>query len=141
MIDNYTEMNETEYKRLAALLASLSDGDLKRTLPNRWTIADVLAHLAFWDAYAVACFQEWSRNGFKSPAAQYDAINQAVDSISRLIPTASLRRWVLEIAAAANRAAANASPEVQAATASSAAPSIAATISTRSWPSWGARDA
>ena len=115
MIENYAEVNEKEYKRLADLLASLSDADLQRTLPNGWTIADVFAHLAFWDAYAVACFEEWGRNGFKSPAAQYDAINQAVDSMSRLIPPASLRRWVLEIAEAANRAAANASPEVQAA--------------------------
>ncbi|MGA9071936.1 MAG: maleylpyruvate isomerase N-terminal domain-containing protein [Terracidiphilus sp.] len=115
MIDNYAEVNETEYKRLADLLASLSDDDLKRTLPNGWSVADVLAHLAFWDAYAVACFQEWGRSGFKSPAAQYDAINQAVDGISRLIPSAELRRWVLEIAQASNRAAADASPEVQAA--------------------------
>jgi hypothetical protein len=35
--------------------------------------------------------------------------------MGRLIPAASLRRWVLEMAEAANRAAANASPEVQAA--------------------------
>jgi hypothetical protein len=115
MTDNYTEVNEAEYKRLASLLASLSDEDLRRTLPNGWTIADVLAHLGFWDAYAIACFQEWERNGFKSPAAQYDAVNQAVDSISRHIPTALLRRWVLEIAEASNRAAAHASPELQAA--------------------------
>jgi uncharacterized damage-inducible protein DinB len=115
MIENYAEVNETEYKRLVDLLASLSDDDLKRTLSNGWSVADVLAHLAFWDAYAVASFQQWNRDGFKSPAAQYDAINQAVDGISRLIPPAELRRWVLEIAAAANRAAANASPEVQAA--------------------------
>jgi uncharacterized damage-inducible protein DinB len=115
MIENYTEVNEREYKRLADLLTSLSDDDLKRTLPNGWSIADVLAHLAFWDAYAIASFQEWGRNGFKNPAAQYDAINQAVDSMSRLISSANLRRWVLKMAEASNYAAANASPEVQAA--------------------------
>jgi uncharacterized damage-inducible protein DinB len=115
MIGNYSEVNQSEYKRLTDLLASLSDEDLKRSLPNGWTIADVLAHLAFWDAYAIACFQEWARNGFKSPAAQYDAINQAVDGMSCLISSASLRRWVLEMAEASNRTAANASPEVQAA--------------------------
>lgn len=115
VIDNYAEVNQTEYKRLADLLTSLTEDDLKRTLPNGWTIASVLAHLGFWDAYAIACFEEWSRIGFKSPAAQYDAINQAVDGISRLIPPAELRRWVLEIAEASNRAAASASSEVQAA--------------------------
>jgi hypothetical protein len=115
MTGNYAEANETEYQRLADLLASLSDDDLQRTLPNGWTVAAAFAHLGFWDAYAVACFEEWGRNGFKSPSAQYDAINQAVDGMSRLIPSATLRRWVLEIAQASNRAAANASPEVQAA--------------------------
>lgn len=115
MTGSYAEVNETELKRLTDLLVSLSDDDLKRTLPNGWTIATAFAHLAFWDAYAVSCFEEWGRNGFKSPAAQFDAINQAVDGMGRLIPAASLRRWVLEMAEAANRAAANASPEVQAA--------------------------
>ena len=115
MTGSYAEVNETELKRLTDLLVSLSDDDLKRTLPNGWTIATAFAHLAFWDAYAVACFEEWGRNGFKSPAAQFDAINWAVDGMGRLIPAASLRRWVLEMAEAANRAAANASPEVQAA--------------------------
>ena len=115
MNGNYAEVNEMELKRLADILASLSDDDLKRTLPNGWTIADVFAHLAFWDGYAIACFEEWGRNGFKSPAAEYDAINQAVDGMSCLIPATSLRLWVLEMAEASNRAAAAASPEVQAA--------------------------
>jgi hypothetical protein len=114
MTENYRNENDAERTRLSALLDRLNEASLQRTLPNGWTVAAALAHLAFWDNYAIALLDEWKQKGFSSPAAQYDAINAAVESMSRAIPFAALVSWVRESAEASDRAAANASPALAA---------------------------
>src|SRR5882672_2875973 len=54
---SYIARNETERTRLRALVARLSDTDLARPLPAGWTVAGVLAHLAFWDQRALALLE------------------------------------------------------------------------------------
>jgi hypothetical protein len=114
MTDNYRSENDTERTRLFALLDRLNEASLQRTLPNGWTVAVALAHLAFWDNYAVALLDEWKQKGFSLPSAQYDAINAAVEGMSRVIPCAALVSWVRESAEMSDRAAASASPALAA---------------------------
>ena len=45
--------NDTERMRLKALVERLSDEHLSHPMPAGWTVAGVLAHLAFWDARAL----------------------------------------------------------------------------------------
>jgi hypothetical protein len=94
----YNEKNRQERLRLIALLESLSDAQLEEKLPNGWRVADALAHLAFWDCYDVALLQEWQRNGFHKPSAEWNPINAAVESMSRTIPFPALRAWVRDSA-------------------------------------------
>jgi hypothetical protein len=54
---SYIARNDTERTRLRALVARLSDTDLARSLPAGWTVAGVLAHLAFWDQRALALLE------------------------------------------------------------------------------------
>ena len=54
---SYIARNDTERTRLRALVARLSDTDLARPLPAGWTVAGVLAHLAFWDQRALALLE------------------------------------------------------------------------------------
>ena len=46
---SYIAENDRERRRLEALVGRLDDAALGRAMPAGWTVAGVLAHLAFWD--------------------------------------------------------------------------------------------
>jgi uncharacterized damage-inducible protein DinB len=73
--------NDTERARLRALVARLSDADLARPMPGGWTVAGVLAHVAFWDQRILVLLERWeqSRSAAPPPANQADVdwINDA----------------------------------------------------------------
>jgi len=46
---SYVSVNDRERHRLEALVDKLDDKALSRPMPGEWTVAGVLAHLAFWD--------------------------------------------------------------------------------------------
>lgn len=94
----YSEENRKQRQRLLALLERLSDAQLAAELPNGWRVADALAHLAFWDRYALHALQEWQHSGFKMPGENWVVINAVVESMSRTIPFSALRAWVRESA-------------------------------------------
>jgi hypothetical protein len=50
----YVAPNTHERERLRVLVARLTDDDLRRPVTERWTVADMLGHLAFWDAWALS---------------------------------------------------------------------------------------
>ena len=46
---SYIAENDRERRRLEALVGKRDDAALSRPMPDGWTVASVLAHLAFWD--------------------------------------------------------------------------------------------
>jgi Mycothiol maleylpyruvate isomerase N-terminal domain len=50
----YIARNDAERGRLRSLVGRLSDADLARAMPAGWTVAGILAHLAFWDQRILA---------------------------------------------------------------------------------------
>src|SRR2546425_7334959 len=50
----YVERSTRERERLRGVVARLTDDDLRRPVTDRWTVADMLGHLAFWDARALS---------------------------------------------------------------------------------------
>ena len=46
---SYIAENDRERRRLEALADKFDDAGLSRAMPAGWTVAGVLAHLAFWD--------------------------------------------------------------------------------------------
>ena len=54
MNETYVIENTVERDRLMALTARLTEEELRRQLPNGWSVATKLAHLAFWDLYWLA---------------------------------------------------------------------------------------
>ena len=46
---SYVSVNDRERHRLEALVDKLDDKALSRPMPDGWTIAGILAHIAFWD--------------------------------------------------------------------------------------------
>jgi hypothetical protein len=52
-----------ERARLQRLVAGASDEQLGQAMPAGWTVAGVLAHLAYWDAYAIYWLDKWAITG------------------------------------------------------------------------------
>jgi hypothetical protein len=102
---HYIDENNAERQRLTGLMANLTEENLQRRLPNGLSIADALAHLAFWDAYAAAMLEKWMLTGFHPPSEDWQVINQVVEGMARTIPFAALLLWVSDSALASDRAA------------------------------------
>jgi hypothetical protein len=70
---------DAERERLRALISRLSDKDLSRPMPGGWTVAGLLAHLAFWDAKAIYYLDKWVAGAEPTPYEDEDtdAINDS----------------------------------------------------------------
>jgi hypothetical protein len=82
----YATENTHERQRLRTLVARVSDADLTRPLPNGWTVAITLAHLAFWDRQRLALLRRWEREGVTPAPADADTINEGVRVLATALP-------------------------------------------------------
>ena len=60
---SHNALNDTQRARLEAFVAGQSDADLQHPLPAGWTVAGVLAHIAYWDQRAFLLLDQWEKNG------------------------------------------------------------------------------
>jgi hypothetical protein len=106
----YVAENDTERARLEALVKGLSDADLQRPMAGGWTVAAVLAHLAFWDQRAFILLDRWQRDGTTPPAdneADVDWINDAAKPMFLILPPRKAAELAVAVAEAADRKAAS----------------------------------
>ena len=103
---DHVAQNREQLERLRRLVARLSDDDLRRELPDGWTIADALAHLAFYDRRAQILLERFACEGVFASPYDYETINAALPHLTRRIPPREIAAEVLEAAEAADRAAA-----------------------------------
>ena len=103
----HVTQNQEQLERLRRLVAQLGDDDLKRELPDGWTIADALAHLAFYDRRAQILLERFAREGVFASPYDYETINAALLHLTRRIPSREIAAEVVEAAEAADRAAAS----------------------------------
>jgi DinB superfamily len=83
--------NAKQRRRLAALITPLSGEQLERLLPNGWTVAVALVHLAFWDLRQVTLLRRWMEEGVKPASLDAEAINEPLSHLSlALSPEASV---------------------------------------------------
>ena len=84
----YIEANRVQRERLKALVAKLSDDDLRREVGAGWTVAATLAHIAFWDQRVLKLLHRVERQGVgPSPhPADVDAINDAAKALCLALP-------------------------------------------------------
>jgi hypothetical protein len=76
---SYVARNDAARQRLEKLVASCSDADLATAMPAGWTVAAVLAHVAFWDTRVQLLFDRWVTQNV-APGAEsedFDWINDA----------------------------------------------------------------
>jgi DinB superfamily len=100
----YATENTLERQRLRTLVARLSDDDLARSLPNGWTVAITLAHLAFWDQQRLALLRRWERDSVTPAATDADTINEGVRVLAAVLPARTAAQLALDAAEAVDQA-------------------------------------
>lgn len=112
---SHQTQNDSERARLDALVERLSDADLARAMPDGWTVASVLAHLAYWDQRAYILLDRWQRKGVTPPAgdeADVDWINDAAKPMFLALPPRRAAELAVAIAEATDRKVASLSDEL-----------------------------
>jgi hypothetical protein len=99
--------NNAERERLRALLERLSDEDLSRPMPAGWTIAGVLAHMAFWDARALYLMDKWE-GGIAPSKADWEPediewVNEAAKQLCLAQPPRAAAQLALRMAEETDR--------------------------------------
>jgi hypothetical protein len=121
---SYTAENDAERERLRALLRRLTDEELARPMPAGWTVAGILAHVAFWDQRIVALLDEWERRGpaWTPPledARDVDWVNDAAKPLCLALPPRVAAELALSVAEIVDRRVAGVSDAILAANARS----------------------
>lgn len=90
--------NNVERSRLKSLVDRLSDEQLHRPMDDGWTVAGVLAHMAFWDARAVFLINKWE-GGVAPSEADYEPEDiQWINDASKLLCLALTPRAAAQLA-------------------------------------------
>ena len=77
----YAQENNESRRRLESLVNGLSDADLARSTHYGWTVAALLAHLAFWDHRMSVILRRWQETGFDPSPIDSTAVNDALKVI------------------------------------------------------------
>jgi len=120
---SYVAENEAQLARLRNLADTLSDRELAEPMDAGWTVASVLAHLAFWDYRIVTLLDRWGADGNGTPPdapGSYDEeavdwINDATKPLILALAPRVAARVAVGAAVAADRGVAELSEELLAA--------------------------
>jgi hypothetical protein len=102
---SYVTKNREQFERLRALVDKLSDQELARPMEAGWTVAAVLAHLAFWDYRIVTLLDRWKGSGTPPSSideSHVDWINDAGKPLCLALPPRVAARTAVEAALAAD---------------------------------------
>jgi hypothetical protein len=121
---SYIAENDRERRRLEALVGKLDDAGLSRAMPAGWTVAGVLAHLAFWDQRIVV-LSELLKRGVTTPkesSNDVDWINDAAKPTQLALPPRRAATLAVDTARAADQAVATLSDDLIAKNAAAGSP-------------------
>jgi hypothetical protein len=97
----YAQQNDESRRRLKDLVSHLSDADLARSTHYGWTIAALLAHLAFWDQRMIMILKRWREAGLDASPIDAGVVNDSL----RVICQALEPRKAIELCLSAAEAA------------------------------------
>jgi len=78
MPTSFVPENTDSRQRLEKLVRGLSDADFTRSTDYGWTVAALLAHLAFWDQRMLVILKRWQEMGFDESPIDSTAVNDAM---------------------------------------------------------------
>jgi len=108
----FVEKNTASRRRLKAIVERLNDEDFARTTPGGWSVAALLAHLAFWDQRIVVLLHRWKENGVDESPVDSDMINDSLKPILLAIQPRAAVELCLSSAEAADAELENLTPEL-----------------------------
>lgn len=94
----FAESNRTQTERLRRLVGRLDAEKLAVRLPNGWTVAGALAHVAFWDRQRLCLMRRWAAGEDASGAYDGDVFNATAQPLLELIPPDRAASAALEAA-------------------------------------------
>jgi hypothetical protein len=74
----FVEENRVSTQQLETFVRRLSEDDLARSNPYGWTVAALLAHLAFWDQRVLVLLRRWKAAGVDESPVDPDMINDSL---------------------------------------------------------------
>jgi hypothetical protein len=80
------ESNRVQTERLRKLVARLDADMLAVRLPNGWTVAVALAHVAFWDRQRLCLLRRWAAGDWCDGGYDGDLINETLLPFLEAIP-------------------------------------------------------
>ena len=101
----HIERNRSSAERLRRLVDRLDGEHADRPVEGAWTIAALLAHIAFWDRFVLARWEDATRAGLDAPPGLDDGLQD-------LLNAAALRDWLALPAHEAGRLAVTAAEEI-----------------------------
>jgi hypothetical protein len=94
----FAESNRSETERLRRLVGRLDRRQLALRLPNGWTVAGALSHVAFWDRQRLCLMRRWAAGDMRSGAYDGDVFNEAAQPMLELIPPEQAAAFALQAA-------------------------------------------
>jgi len=82
----FAESNRKESERMRKLIARLKPSDFAVRLPNGWTVAGILAHIAVWDRQRLCLMRRWAAGKEAHGAYDGEVFNEAMKPLLELIP-------------------------------------------------------
>jgi hypothetical protein len=80
------ESNRSQTERLRRLADRLDESALALKLPNGWTVAGALAHVAFWDRQRLCLLRRWAAGDWCSGVYHGDLFNDTMQPLLERIP-------------------------------------------------------
>jgi hypothetical protein len=117
---SFVAENEAQRTRLRNLVETMSDDELAEPMEAGWTVAGVLAHIAFWDYRVVTLVDRWGADGKGTPPDSpgsyaeeaVDWINDATKPIVLAMPPRLAAEVAVDAAVAADRRVADLSDDL-----------------------------
>jgi len=104
---SYIEANAKGRERLYALVSELTDKELALEAGDGWTVAAMLAHLAFWDYRVLVLIMRWKKVGVGPSPIDVDGVNDAMKPLCLAIPPREAARLAIHAAEAIDAELAN----------------------------------
>src|SRR2546428_13142295 len=97
---SFVAENDAERERVRSLMPRLGETGLRRAMPAGWTVAAVLAHIAFWDARAIYWLDKYAQGVEPSPYVHEntDAINDSAKPLCLALPPRDAAQLALRLA-------------------------------------------
>ena len=93
---SYLEPNRQQRERLRRLIDEVDDSGLRRAAASGWSVATLLAHLAFWDRFGLVRWGAFERTGQFPGPIDADLLNAACEAEWQALPPREAARLALE---------------------------------------------